>query len=306
MKILKPVIRTSLTLAMVAVAAALVVVLWREYMVAPWTRDGRVGAEVVQIAPEVSGTVRDVRVVDNQFVHHGDTLYIIDPERFRLAIENAQANVEAKRQEMGLRASTASRRSRLGNGIVSAEDIEQTGGQAVIARANYQQALAALDLAKLDLERATVRSPVDGYLTNLRLRPGEYATAGATKIAVLDAASFWVTGYFEETQLARIRTGDRAEIRMMGFDPLVTGHVESLGRGIADANDSPDHLGLPSVNPVFTWVRLAQRIPVRIHIDAVPTSVQLAAGMTCSVAVGPAAEGSGPKGTLVSWLHALL
>lgn len=306
MHIVSPVIRTALTLAMLTLAAVLVVIIWQIYMISPWTRDGRVGAEVVQIAPEVSGTISDVPVVDNQFVHRGDILYTIDPERFRLALGNAQANVDAKREDMALRASSAERRTRLGTGVVSAETIEQTSGQVAIAQADYTQAMAELSLAKLNLEKATIRSPVDGYLTNLRLRPGDYAAAGTTKVAVLDAKSFWITGYFEETQIAQVHAGDDTTIRLMGFDLPIKGHVESLGHGIADANDSPDHLGLPTVSPVFTWVRLAQRIPVRIRIDTVPDGVQLAAGMTCSIAVGTA-EGSGSaKGMLISWLRAIL
>ena len=145
--------------------------------------------------------------------------------------------------------------------------------------------MAALDLAKLNLARSTVRAPVDGYVTNLRLRPGDYATAGVTKVAVLDAASFWITGYFEETKIRQIRVGDQAHIMLMGFDQPVTGHVESLGRGIQNSNDAPGHLGLPNVAATFSWVRLAQRIPVRIKIDRAPSGVELAAGMTATVEI---------------------
>jgi multidrug resistance efflux pump len=115
-----------------------------------------------------------------------------------------------------------------------------------------------------------VRAPVAGYVTHLRLRPGDYATAGETKVAVVDAHSFWVVGYFEETKLRHIRIGNAAQISLMGFDPLITGHVESIGRGIDDSNDQTGGLGLPDVNPTFSWVRLAQRVPVRIQLDKIP------------------------------------
>lgn len=281
----KLVIRPILTLTMVAASAVLVIALWREYMLAPWTRDGRVSADIVQIAPEVSGTVLEVRVVDNQLVHRGDVLYQIDPERFQLALDQAKSTLDARRQTMQLQSSTARRRSAL-VGVASVETIEQAVGAASIAEADFQSAQAAFNLAKLNLARATVRASVDGYVTNLRVRPGDYAVAGTTKVTMIDGNSFWITGYFEETQLRNIRTGEQAEVRVMGFDDAVTGHVESIGRGIADVNDSPDHLGLPSVNPVFTWVRLAQRIPVRVHIDSAPPTVMLAMGMTCSIAIG--------------------
>lgn len=302
----RPLLRIVLTLAMTAATCALVALLWREYVLSPWTRDGRVSAEVVQVAPEVSGTVVDVRVADNQRVRRGDVLYVIDPERFRLALDDAQADLDAREQQAVLKAAIADRRRRLAAGVASMEDLEQTGGAAAVAAADRRRARAARDVARLNLERATVRAPVDGYVTNLRMRPGDYASAGVKKIAVLDADSFWITGYFEETKLRDIRAGDAAEVRLMGHDAVVRGHVESIGHGIADANDSPDHLGLPSVNPVFSWVRLAQRIPVRIHIDEVPAGVRLVAGMTCSVAIGPRDRERHARGLLLSWLRAVM
>lgn len=288
MTVLKRLLRPALTLAAVATIAATVLLLaalWRTYMLAPWTRDGRVSAEV-------SGTVVDVRAVDNQFVHRGDILYVIDPHRFRLALDSAQAVVLARREDAALKTAAARRRNQLSPGVVASEAVEQANGMAAIARADHDAAVAAAQVAEVNLDRTTIRAPVDGYVTNLRLRPGDYATTGTTRVSVIDAEGFWINAYFEETKLSRIAIGARAEIRLMGFEPPLSGHVESIGHGIADANESRDHLGLPTVNPVFTWVRLAQRIPVRIHIDAVPPGVTLAAGMTCSVAVGEAVGGN--------------
>ncbi len=169
----------------------------------------------MQIAPEVSGTVSAVSVVDNQYVRRGDILYEIDPERLRLTVSLAEAEVEAKRQDMIVRQATARRHSQLKD-VVSQEAAQQSSGAAAVAVAAYQSAVAALDLARLNLAGSTVRAPVDGYVTNLRLRPGDYATAGVTKVAVLDAASFWITGYFEETKIQQIRVGDPARIMLMG------------------------------------------------------------------------------------------
>lgn len=289
MTVLKRLLHPALTLAVVAATVLLLAALWRTYMLAPWTRDGRVSAEVVRVTPEVSGTVVDVRAVDNQFVHRGDILYVIDPHRFRLALDSAQSVVLARREDVALKTAAARRRNQLSPGVVASEAVEQANGMAAIARADHD---AAAQVAEVNLDRTTIRAPVDGYVTNLRLRPGDYATTGATRVSVIDAEGFWITAYFEETKLSRIAIGARAEIRLMGFEPPLSGHVESIGHGIADANESRDHLGLPTVNPVFTWVRLAQRIPVRIHIDAVPPGVTLAACMTCSVAVGEAVVGN--------------
>lgn len=286
--------RYALTLCLVVTSALVALTAWRHYERTPWTRDGRVGVDVVQIAPEVSGTVSAVSVVDNQYVRRGDILYEIDPERLRLAVSLAEAEVEAKRQEMIVLQATARRHSQLKE-VVSQEAAQQSRGAAAVASAAYLSAVAAVDLAKLDLARSTVRAPVDGYVTNLRLRPGDYATAGVTKVALLDAASFWITGYFEETKIRQIHVGDQTRIMLMGFDQPITGRVKSFGRGIENSNDAPGHLGLPNVAATFSWVRLAQRIPVRIQIDQVPPGVELAAGMTATVEILTSNVEAGPS-----------
>jgi multidrug resistance efflux pump len=120
-------------------------------------------------------------------------------------------------------------------------------------------------------------------------------------MAVIDADSYWVYGYFEETKMWGVHVGDVARVKLMGYKPILAGHVVSIARGINDTNGTPDKLGLQDVNPIFTWVRLAQRIPVRIHLDHVPDSVTLAAGMTATVSVGP--EPTGRRGTLTTWLQ---
>lgn len=278
--------RYALTLSAVAVATLLAFMMLQHYVQTPWTRDGRVRADVVRVAPDVSGQISSVAVRDNQWVNHGDVLYSIDPHWLTLAVVSAQADVDAKRHEMLMRQDAARRRSQI-KGVISGEDVQQTGSAANIAVANYHSALAALELAQLNLSHTTVRSPVAGYVTHLRLRPGDYATAGETKVAIVDAQSFWVVGYFEETKLRHIRVGSSAHIALMGFDPVITGHVESIGHGIGDNNDETGGLGLPDVEPTFSWVRLAQRIPVRIHIDALPEGVELVAGLSASVSVTP-------------------
>lgn len=278
--------RYALTLSAVALATLAAFILWKHYAQTPWTRDGRVRADVVQIAPDVSGPVSSVMVRDNQWVNRGDTLYVIDPHWLKLSVLSAQADVEAKRHEMLMRQDAARRRTQIKE-VISGEDIQQTRSAASVAVANYQGALAALELAQLNLSHATVRSPVAGYVTHLRLRPGDYATAGETKVAIVDAHSFWVVGYFEETRLRHIQVGNRAQVSLMGFDVMITGHVESIGRGIGDSNDETGGLGLPEVNPTFNWVRLAQRVPVRIQLDRIPEGVVLVAGLSASVAIEP-------------------
>lgn len=288
---------------MVCVAGVLFVALWRVYMLASWTRDGRVDAQVIDIAPEVSGTVAEVPIRDNQFVHKGDVLFALDPVRFRLAIAEAQAQVDSAHEQQILRASDVRRRQGL-TGIVSAEEQDRVANTAAVAGATLAGAQAALDIARLNLERSVLRAPANGYVTHLRLRIGDFAAAGTPKLALVDVDSFWVTGYFEETKLSALHVGDVARMKLMGYDAPLAGHVESIGRGINDANDAVSSRGLPTVNPVFTWVRLAQRVPVRIAIDSVPDGIPLVAGLTASVSVGAeAGPGHSPRGRLLSWLE---
>jgi RND family efflux transporter MFP subunit len=256
--------------------------LWVHYMDEPWTRDGRVRAEIVNIAPDVSGAVVELPVKDNQFVKKGDLLMQIDPSHYEIAVEEAQAAVAARKAELVMRRDDAQRRADMDALVVSKESRENATHTASAAEAGYQQALAALDAAKLNVSRTRVVSPVDGYVTNLNVYRGDYATAGAAKLAIVDSHSFWVYGYFEETKLPRVRVGDQADIRLMSGGVL-RGHVESISRGIYD-RDNPESRDLVAdVNPTFNWVRLAQRVPVRIGIDFVPDGVVLAAGVTCTV-----------------------
>ena len=297
MYLLKLFVRVTLTLLAVAAASVLAVALWNVYMVSPWTRDGRVRAYVIDIAPEVSGTVVQLLVVDNEFVHKGDALFAIDPSRYRLAVAQSQAALAGAQDMLRLRLSDVRRRLGL-TGVVSAEEQEQFRSSSAQAQSSADSAQAQLDTARLNLQRSVIYAPANGYITNLALRVGDYASAGQPRLALLDADSFWVYGYFEETKLEHIRVGDPAHIRLMGYRELLDGHVDSITRGVADQNGSANGQGLQDVNPIFTWVRLAQRIPVRVHIDRVPPGITLAAGMTASVSVGTQAAQS--TGLLVS------
>ncbi|QDQ84699.1 efflux RND transporter periplasmic adaptor subunit [Paraburkholderia megapolitana] len=260
--------------------------LWVHYMDEPWTRDGRVRAEVVNIAPDVSGAVVELPVGDNQPVKKGDLLMQIDPSHYQIAVEQAQAAVAARKAELQMRRDDAQRRADMDSLVVSKESRDNASHSANAAEAEYEQALAALDAAKLNLERTRVVSPVDGYVTNLSVYRGDYAIAGTPKLAIVDSHSFWVYGYFEETKLPHVKIGNKAEIRLMSGGEL-RGHVESISRGIYDRDNPQSRELLADVNPTFNWVRLAQRVPVRIHIDSVPDGMVLSAGTTCTVVVSP-------------------
>lgn len=298
----KPLIRAGLTLIVVVAAGWLVDALWHAYVLAPWTRDGRVSAQIVRMAPEVSGSVLEVAVSDDQYVKQGEMLYRIDPASFTLALAQAEARLTAASALLRQKVEDAKRRQGM-ESLVPAEEIQRAAQAVATAQAEQRSAQVDVDKAKLDLARTVLRAPVDGYITRLRLNKGDYAAIGQPNIALVDANSFWITGYFEETKLHGIRPGATAQIRLMGFDKAIPGRVVSIGRGITDANQQADAQGLPSVEPTFSWVRLAQRIPVRVEFEQLPHDIVLAAGMTGSIGVNMPEGDSPPQGWLVSILQ---
>lgn len=276
------------TLTVVAAALWLGRSLWISYMESPWTRDGRVRADVVSVAPDVSGLVLEVPVRDNQAVSKGDLLLRIDPARYQLAVDEARALLAARRASLAMREQNARRRLALDEQVVSREDRDDATNAAAAARAEYQLAQALLEKAELDLARTRVLAPVDGYVTNLGVRPGDYAQAGTAQVAVVDRDSYWVYGYFEETKLPLLRIGDAVEMQLMSGQVL-EGHIDSIARAIYDRDNPQSRELIADVNPTFNWVRLAQRVPVHISIDRVPNGLLLAAGITCTVVVKPRA-----------------
>jgi multidrug resistance efflux pump len=277
-----------ITLGTVAVAAVLAWTTWQTYMGAPWTRDGTVRAYVVTMAPEVAGRIIKLPVADNQFVHKGDELFEIDPADYRIALEQAQAQAQRDGAALDYARANENRKASLAKeGWTSTDIYQQTTSTLHQSEGVVALDKAAIAKAQLDLSRTVIRSPVNGYVTNLLAQLGDYATVGQKLISVVDTDSFWVDGYFEETSLGRIHEGDPATVKLMGYSQLVRGHVGGVARGIDIPNAQPDQTGLASVNPIFTWVRLAQRVPVRIHIDQVPDGVRLVAGMTATVQIDP-------------------
>src|SRR5712691_9211294 len=276
-----------ITLGTVALAVALGWAMWDAYMGAPWTRDGTVRVYVVTMAPEVAGRIVELPVADNQFVHKDDPLMVIDPTNYKIAVSLAEAAVQQAEANAQNAEREAKRRQELTTLAVTVEEKQTFASNALASQAQYQQAVANLDQARVNLQRTEIRSPVNGWVTNLLAQLGDYANVGQNEISVVDADSFWIDGYFEETNLEPIRVGDPASVKLMGYSQIVRGHVDSIARGINVANAQPNQQGLATVNPIFTWVRLAQRIPVRIHIDEVPEGVVLAAGMTATVQIDP-------------------
>ncbi|MFJ3482450.1 efflux RND transporter periplasmic adaptor subunit [Pseudomonas sp. NPDC090202] len=274
------------TLLILALAIWIGRLLWIHYMDTPWTRDGRVRADIINVAADVTGVVVDVPVKDNQPVKKGDLLMQIDPEHYQLAVKQAEAMVASRKATWEMRKVNASRRKDLDALVVSAENREDASNVANSAQADYQLAVAQLEAAQLNLQRTRVLAAVDGYVTNLNVHRGDYARIGEAKMAVVDKNSFWVYGFFEETKLPHVKVGDPADMQLMSGE-VMKGHVESIARAIYDRDNPESRELVADVNPTFNWVRLAQRVPVRIHLDQVPESVVLSAGITCTVIVNP-------------------
>ncbi|CAI8741690.1 Efflux transporter periplasmic adaptor subunit [Pseudomonas donghuensis] len=276
--------RVVLTLLVVTLATVLVWQMVMYYMFAPWTRDGHIRADVIQIAPDVSGLIQQVEVRDNQVVKRGDVLFTIDQDRFHLALRQAQATL-AERKETLAQAQREARRNRgLGN-LVAQEQLEESQSRQARAESALAEAQVAVDAAQLNLDRSVVHSPVDGYLNDRAPRAHEFVSAGRPVLSVVDSDSYHVDGYFEETKLAGIHIGQAVDIRVLGDNTRLSGRVQSIAAGIEDRDRSSGANLLPSVNPAFSWVRLAQRIPVRIAFDEVPADFRMIAGRTATVSI---------------------
>ena len=279
----------TLTIVVLTVLAGLVI--WQHYVVSPWTRDGRTRVQVANIAPQVSGQIVELDVVDNQFVRKGDLLYVIDRFNFRVSLADAQATQQMRAADLVTKRVEAQRRLSLTSTSTSIEEKQIYSSNAAQAEAAFHSAQAQVAQARVNLDRTEVRSPVNGYVTNLQMRVGDYAREGTTNLSVTDVDSFWVDGYFEETKMAYVCIGESAHAKLMGFARPIDGVVDTITRGISTSDAASSTQGLPDVNPVYTWVRLAQRIPVRIRITHVPSDVPLVAGMTATVSLdSPAAK----------------
>jgi multidrug resistance efflux pump len=277
-----------ITAAVVIAAAGLASTMWSRYVEAPWTRDGTVRADVVTMAPEVPGRIVELRVADNQYVRKGELLMVIDPTDYQIAVNRATAVLQqAKLDAHNLQLESA-RRDRLAKlDAVAQEQATNYQSSADVAGALVEQAAASLQQARVNLERTHIRSSVNGWVTNLLARRDDYATVGKSEISIVDADSFWVDGYFEETKLGQVCEGNRAQVQLVGYPQLIDGHVAGVARGIHVPNADPNLQGLATVNPIYTWVSLAQRIPVHIDVDRVPPGVRLVAGLTATVRISP-------------------
>lgn len=261
------------TAAIVLVAATLATLKYWQFLTNPWTRDGMVRANVIQVTPRVSGQIIELPIVDNQAVAAGDLLFRIDPRTYQADLDEAETEVKRTKDDYDR-----------GLELVEKGDVSERRFER--ATADYDIARSDLETANLNLEFTEVRASVDGYVTNLALRTGSQAVANQPAMALIDSNSFWVHGYFRETHIGDIAIGDEAIVSLMSYpETPLKGKVNSIGWGIAQQDGSTSVDLLPAVNPTFEWIRLAQRVPVRVHLDPLPEHVQLRVGTSASVLI---------------------
>jgi len=283
-KILHASARVLVTCAVVALAAIGARRLYVHYNLDPWTRDGRVRADIVEVSSDVNGLVTAVLVQDNQTVRVGQILFVIDRPRYELALRQTEAAV-ANSQAALAQANRENARNRALGSLVTTEQVEEGEAKIEELAAQLQGAIVQRDTARLNLERTTVRATVNGIVTNVELQPGDYASVGHEVLALVDTDAIYVDGYFEETKLPQIRVGDRARVHLMGLESDLSGTVESIAAAIEDRERGASSAALANVNPTFSWVRLAQRIPVRIRLDYAAGGVRLIPGRTATVSI---------------------
>ncbi len=288
--------RSAATIVIVIAAILVAIWMWRHYERSPWTRDGRVRADVVRVTPDIGGLITSVAVHDNQAVRAGDLLFVIDTPRYALALEQANAQVASARATLGQARRTSNRDLALGD-LVATEAHEQNVAAVATAQAALAQATSARDVAALNLKRTHVLASVNGVVTNLDLHPGDFVAAGQQAMALIDRDSLRVEGYFEETKLPMICLGAPVRVQLMGENRDLHGHVDSIAYAINDPTRSDSGNLLPTIDPTFSWVRLAQRIPVRVKLDSVPPDIRLIAGRTATVTVQPARRDDRNAGT---------
>lgn len=291
-RFIAPVARSAATIVIVVAAIVVAVWMWNHYERSPWTRDGRVRADVVRVTPDIGGLITSVAVHDNQVVKAGDLLFVIDTPRYALALDQANAAVASARATLNQARREARRDLALGD-LVAAETHEQNVARVATAEAALSQAMVARDAAALNLRRTRITASVNGVVTNLDLHPGDYVGAGQQAMALIDRDSLRVEGYFEETKLPLVCIGAPVRVHLMGEGADLTGHVDSIAYGISDSTRSDSGNLLANVQPTFSWVRLAQRIPVRVRLDTVPPQIRLIAGRTATVTIQPAPEAKG-------------
>jgi len=282
--LIRKIARYAITILLVIIAIVIIFRAWVFYTESPWTRDAKFAADVVAISPDVTGLITDVPVHDNQLVKKGDTLFVVDRPRYQKALDQAQADVEYYQALVSEKRREAARRNQLGTSAMSREAIDQANNDLQTSEHQLAKSIATRDLAKIDLDRTAITAPSDGWVTNLNVYQGEFITRGSVAVALVQQHSFYVLAYLEETKLHGVEPGFRAEVTPLGSNVVLRGTVDSVAAGVTNSSSSVDSKGMATVDSNLEWVRLAQRVPVRIRLDQQPGN-RFPAGTTATVVI---------------------
>ncbi|WP_313589762.1 p-hydroxybenzoic acid efflux pump subunit AaeA [Pantoea septica] len=282
--LIRKIARYAITILLVIIAIVIIFRAWVFYTESPWTRDAKFAADVVAISPDVTGLITDVPVHDNQLVKKDDTLFVVDRPRYQKALDQAQADVEYYQALVSEKRREAARRNQLGTSAMSREAIDQANNDLQTTEHQLAKSIATRDLAKIDLDRTAITAPSDGWVTNLNVYEGEFITRGSVAVALVQQHSFYVLAYLEETKLHGVEPGYRAEVTPLGSNVVLRGTVDSVAAGVTNSSSSVDSKGMATVDSNLEWVRLAQRVPVRIRLDQQPGN-RFPAGTTATVVI---------------------
>jgi len=286
---MKTLLKLLVTLGILAVAWYFGYNRFEAYIENPWTRDGQVRTQVIQVTPRVNGMVVKIHVVDNQKVKTGDLLFEIDPSQYQVKVDQAKARLQRTLEAAKGTKIEYERVTKIYNrdkGAVSQKDLVRNQTNYYKSLADIDSSRESLNTAKLNLSYTKVYAEVDGYVSNINFQIGSQASANKPILALVDENAYWVFGFFREDAIPEVEVGDIAKVTLLAYpDTALTGKVESIAWGIAHSDGNPGNNLLPSVKPVFQWIRLAQRIPVRIKLDKLPKNVKLRFGLTASVMI---------------------
>ena len=286
---MKTLLKLLVTLGILAVAGYFGYNRFEAYIENPWTRDGQVRTQVIQVTPRVNGMVVKIHVVDNQKVKTGDLLFEIDPSQYQVKVDQAKARLQRTLEAAKGTKIEYERVTKIYNrdkGAVSQKDLVRNQTNYYKSLADIDSSRESLNTANLNLSYTKVYAEVDGYVSNINFQIGSQASANKPILALVDENAYWVFGFFREDAIPEVEVGDTAKVTLLAYpDTALTGKVESIAWGIAHSDGNPGNNLLPSVKPVFQWIRLAQRIPVRIKLDKLPENVKLRFGLTASVMI---------------------
>ncbi len=297
--------RFAITIILVIVAVLLIFRAWVFYTESPWTRDAKFNADVVAIAPDVSGLITDVRVRDNQLVKKDQVLFVVDQPRYQQAVNEAEADVAYYQALVSEKRREATRRNQLGVSAMSREAIEQANNDYQTTEHQLAKSVATRDTAKLDLERTVVKAPSDGWVTNLNVYRGEFITRGSTAVALVQQHTFYVLAYMEETKLDGVRPGYRVEITPLGSNRVLYGTVDSIAAGVTNSSSTVDSKGMATIDSNLEWVRLAQRVPVRIQLDQQQGNLYPSGTTATVIITGEKDRHSGDLSPMMKLIHRL-